>query len=251
MKIREKCAYSLDESLKKWYDKDMEIQKEINEKVGKNLMYYRKQAGLTQAELAEKINYSDKSISKWESGNGVPDLYTLMALGELFNVPINAFIAEETPVQIQKKTAGLHLLITLLSCGIVWLLAMCAFVTMYLSHTKLAPWIVFLYASMAASIVVIVYAGIWKHRIVGFISVSALIWLTLTCMFITGMQVSIIYGNSYAGLWSIYLLGVPLQILEILWVFFRFLFRKNKKKDELSGGNAATLDEEKEIEGKV
>jgi transcriptional regulator with XRE-family HTH domain len=237
--------------LKKWYDKDMEHQKEINEKIAKNLIYYRKQAGLTQAELAEKINYSDKSVSKWESGNGVPDVYTLMALGELYNVPINAFVEEETPVQVQKKTAGLHLLITLLSCGIVWLVAMCAFVGLYLGKAKLPPWIVFLYASSASSIVVIVYASIWKHRIVGFIFVSALIWLTLTCMFITGMKVSIIYDNSYVGLWSIYLLGIPLQILEILWVFFRFLFRKNKKNKEMETLKNTGAELPQEIEEKA
>ena len=53
----------------------MENVNEINRKIGKNLACYRKAVGLTQAELAEKINYSDKSVSKWESGNGVPDVY--------------------------------------------------------------------------------------------------------------------------------------------------------------------------------
>ena len=47
----------------------MENVNEINEKIAKNLVYYRKQAGYTQAELAEKINYTDKSISKWVSAS--------------------------------------------------------------------------------------------------------------------------------------------------------------------------------------
>ena len=69
-----KAAYPLDEKSKKWYYSSMENTNEINRKIAKNLTYYRKAAGLTQAELAEKINYSDKSVSKWESGNGVPDI---------------------------------------------------------------------------------------------------------------------------------------------------------------------------------
>ena len=58
----------------------MENAIEINKIIGQNLSAYRKAAGYTQAELAEKINYSDKSVSKWESGNGVPDVCILMQL---------------------------------------------------------------------------------------------------------------------------------------------------------------------------
>ena len=72
-------------------------------------------AGLTQAGLAEKINYSDKSVSKWESGNGAPDIYTLIQLAELFGVSVDALIGDGAPVNPQKKTVGLHWLIMLLS----------------------------------------------------------------------------------------------------------------------------------------
>ena len=61
---------------------DMENINETNKKIAKNLAFYRKEAGLTQAELAKRINYSDKSVSKWEQGNGVPDIYILMQLAK-------------------------------------------------------------------------------------------------------------------------------------------------------------------------
>ena len=67
----------------------MENTSEINLKIAKNLTYYRKRANLTQAELAEKINYSDKSVSKWESGNGIPDVYILLQLARRFGVTLN------------------------------------------------------------------------------------------------------------------------------------------------------------------
>ncbi|MFQ9093492.1 MAG: helix-turn-helix transcriptional regulator [Ruminococcus sp.] len=41
-----------------------------------NISRYRKQLGMTQLDLSEKINYSDKSISKWERGDGIPDVPT-------------------------------------------------------------------------------------------------------------------------------------------------------------------------------
>ena len=226
----------------------MEKQTEINEKIAKNLIYYRKQAGLTQAELAEKINYSDKSVSKWESGNGIPDVYTLMALAELYGVTLDAFVATDTPVQVKRKQTGLHLLITLLSCGIVWLVAVCLFVAMHLLRPKWEAWHIFMYAGVATSIVVLVYASIWKQRVVGFVAVSVLIWMAITCVYLTGRLVSIQLGNDYSGLWTIYLLGVPLQVLEVLWVFFRFLFRKSKRQETVSTLHSETQEPEEKTE---
>lgn len=98
----------------------MENSIEINQKIAKNLTHYRKAAGLTQAELAEIINYSDKSVSKWESGNGVPDIYTLIQLAKLYGVTVDVLIGDATaPIAVEKKRTGLHLLIMLLSSGIV------------------------------------------------------------------------------------------------------------------------------------
>ena len=205
---------------------------ELNQKIAKNLTNYRKAAGLTQAELAEKINYSDKSVSKWESGNGIPDVYTLLQLAELYGVSVNAFLGEETPLLERKKTKGLHLLVMLLSVGMVWLVAVCAFVALQLFKHGDYAWLTFIYAIPVCSIVLIVYAAIWKHRILNFVSVSTLIWTVLLCVYLTGRALSLTYGWDYSGLWCVFLLGVPLQVLEVLWTFFRSLLRKQKRAVE-------------------
>lgn len=214
----------------------MENTIEINETIAKNLIYYRKAAGLTQAELAEKINYSDKSVSKWESGNGVPDVYTLMQLADLYGVTINAFVGEDTPVQHKKKVRGLHLLIMLLSSGIVWLVASCIFVALQLLQPGRAWWLAFLYAVVANAVVLLVYGALWKHRILNFISISTIIWVSLVCVYLTVKIITGRLGIETTGLWCIFLIGIPLQVLEVLWAFFRSLLRKqkngNRKKDE-------------------
>ena len=130
----------------------MENTLEINQKIAKNLTHYRKEAGLTQAELAEKINYSDKSVSKWEQGNGIPDVYILLQLAKLYNVSLNDLVGEETPQSKAKaeKTKGLKIMIILLSSGIVWLVATCVFVALQLLNpTGWIWWMVFLYAVTA------------------------------------------------------------------------------------------------------
>ena len=69
----------------------------IKARIGSNIASFRKAAGLTQAGLAEKLNYSDKAISKWERGESVPDVLTLMQLGQLFGVTMDALVSSDSP----------------------------------------------------------------------------------------------------------------------------------------------------------
>ena len=220
----------------------MENVNEINRKIGKNLACYRKAVGLTQAELAEKINYSDKSVSKWESGNGVPDVYILMQIAELFGITVNDLLADDAEEKAEiltaaqpinrKKKIGLHILIMLLSCGIVWLTATCLFVGLWLWQPQGYAWLTFIYAIPVNAILMIVYAGVWKYRLVNFLSVSTLIWTALTALFLTFQAICITVGWAYGALWCLFLIGIPLQILEVLWVFFRTLFKRTEKKSQ-------------------
>ena len=212
---------------------------EINRKIAENLIRCRKAAGMTQAELAEKINYSDKSVSKWESGNGVPDVYTLMQIAELFHVTINELVGDEAPMpkeerlRHQRKTKWLHTLITLLSSGIVWLVATCAYVVLSVAmpSTKGIE-LCFLYALIAQAIVIIVYAGIWKYRILGFVGVTLLIWMAIVCAYLTANLVAMGIGEESRSFWSFFLLGIPLQALEIVWVFFRSFFHRDRQTQQ-------------------
>ena len=70
----------------------------IKARIGSNIASFRKAAGLTQAGLAEKLNYSDKAISKWERGESVPDVLTLMQripgswVAFVYAIPVNAIV---------------------------------------------------------------------------------------------------------------------------------------------------------------
>ena len=64
---------------------------QVKARIGANIAYYRKQAGLTQVGLAEKLNYSDKAVSKWERGDSIPDVLTLE-----FGYPSQQFVLHET-----------------------------------------------------------------------------------------------------------------------------------------------------------
>ena len=219
----------LDEVKKRWYYSSMENYNEINTRIAQNLTCYRKTAGYTQAELAEKINYSDKSVSKWEQGNGVPDIYVLIQLAKLYNVTIDELVGEDAVKKIQeqrKRRLGFHILVMLLSSGIVWLVATCLFVTMKMTLPTMGWWLAYLYAVPVNAIIIIVYAGIWRYRLLNFFSVSVLVWSLLLALYLTLRLDGVVAGS----LWLLFLVGVPLQVLETLWVFFRSLFAKKNKK---------------------
>ena len=67
--------------------------------IADNLAYYRKAAGLTQLEIADKFNYSDKSISKWERGESDPDIARLKDLAVYFDVSIDYLLGYESMCQ--------------------------------------------------------------------------------------------------------------------------------------------------------
>ena len=223
----------LDGRAKKWYYSIMENISEINERIAKNLIVCRKSAGLTQAELAEKINYSDKSVSKWESGNGIPDVYTLLQIADLYGITLNDLVGSESailPQQAPAKKTGLRILIMLLSSGLVWLVAILNFVALEIALPGGPWWLAFLYAVVFTAVVVIVYASIWKQRILNFFAVSTLIWTAIASVYLTMCEISTMANLEHGALWFLFLLGVPLQILEVLWTFFRSLLRRHKKE---------------------
>lgn len=67
---------------------------QLNKRIAENLLFYRKLNGLTQIQLAECLRYSDKSVSKWERGEAVPDIGILYALSEIYGITVSELIGQ-------------------------------------------------------------------------------------------------------------------------------------------------------------
>lgn len=74
---------------------------EFRKNLADNLIKFRKLSGLTQTELADCINYSNKSVSKWERGEGIPDVYMLMNISGVFDITVSELIGQ---TEMSKKT---------------------------------------------------------------------------------------------------------------------------------------------------
>ncbi len=207
----------------------MEDQDLLAMTIGQNIMRLRKMANMTQLDLAERLNYSDKSISKWEQGNGVPDVRILVQLAELFNVSVDDLVREHPEKEVLPRNTRLlrRIIILSLSVGLCWLVAVVGFVLCRILSALPYVWLFFLYAVPASAIVVLVFSCIWGWKWARIVSLSVLIWTVLAAVYVT----SYLYGHE--EIWLIFLIGVPLQVLALfffVWWKRAHTFRFFRKK---------------------
>lgn len=213
----------------------MENNKDINKIIGKNLLALRKDKKLTQVELAEMFNYSDKSISKWETGESLPSIEVLYELSKFYGTSLDSLTREDFQIEkpdakkVRDKLLPAHLVITLLATSVVWLLATILFVSVKLTYS-INYGIIFLWALPISCVVLLIFNAIWGKNYLMFVILSLLNWSLLTSIH---LQVLIEMPHN---IWPIYLLGIPLQIAIILWAILlqkpRTKQREKKPKKE-------------------
>ncbi len=191
----------------------MEDPKEI---IARNIVDLRRKNGMTQLELAEKLNYTDKAVSKWERGESIPDVAVLKTIADLFGVTVDYLLTAEhkTTVPVLSRlesTLRSHRVITGLSILLVALLATLIFVILdLLPGERGGAWLSFIWAVPVGSIVWLVFNSIWFNRHLNYLIISILVWSTLAATHITALFFGV-------NIWLIYVLGVPGQAIILLW----------------------------------
>lgn len=192
-------------------------EEKLREYFARNLAYYRKALGLTQIELAEKLNYSDKSVSKWERGDGLPDLAVTVQIAEIFGLSVNDLVAEKPRRKLM--TTRNKIIITLLSMGVAWLVATVLFFLCEIIFPEVSVWWLFyIYAIPISAVVGIVFSCIWWKKIHIFASISTLIWSVALCIMLT---VSVFIHEH--KIYLIFIVAAVVQVMTILW----FLIKKH------------------------
>ncbi len=183
-----------------------------------NLVRLRKSRKLTQVEFAEIIKYSDKSVSKWETGMSIPSLETLVEIADFYGMTIDDLIRKpvdsEKVILVEKYKKTNKLTITLLSMVAVWLISTVIFVALIFMHDKNA-WISFIWALPVTFLLAIIFSSIWNRKFL-IISLSLFLWTFITSIF---LQLQIL--GSVQGTYLFYIVGVPLQIVIFLTRNFR------------------------------
>lgn len=199
--------------------------------IAENITALRKGSSMTQIELAEKLNYSDKAISKWERGESVPDITVLKTIADMFGVTVDYLLVrehisvdqelseeeilkherEEKKQEKKKRLKKTHSIVAAMSVLLVWLIATLLFVILDASlNGTLRHLLVFPYAVVASMIVWLVFNSMWFNKRRNYLIISIMIWAIAVAVHIT-----VLAGGH--NLWQIYLLGIPGQIIIALW----------------------------------
>ena len=206
----------------------------LKSQLGANIAAYRKRCGLTQAGLAEKLNYSDKAVSKWERGESMPDVLTVVQLAELFEISVNDLledpnalpddpgkvgrVMEKAVEKTLKRKADKTIILKLCSI-LVWFIALLNFVVLSSCDVP-KSWIAFFYAFPCNAIVHLSLRSAWKDFRWNHFLISSIVWGSLVSLYVS----LLVFFN--LNVWRIFLLGIPGQIAIYLW--FR-MFRKQKE----------------------
>lgn len=193
--------------------------------IAANIADLRKKSGMTQQDLAAKLNYTDKAISKWERGESIPDVIVLKQIADMFHVTVDYLLsdvheaAEETAaisqeIDVFKKRQSLRTrgFVTGMSVLLVWIAALVLFIVFDTASLDYrSNWVVFACAVPASFIVWLIMNSIWFNRRRNYLIISLLMWSVLVLIYI---PILLFAGRN---LWLIFSLGIPGQAIIIMW----------------------------------
>ena len=202
----------------------------LERNIAKNIALLRKHTGMTQAGLAENIGYSDKSVSKWERGEGIPDVICLSQMAELFGVTVDTLLSddpvlpgkipeEEAPADAKPSYGVNHWAIVLLSMAGVWLLAALAYIIVRLAGGEsLLPIVIAVPVTM---LLAVIFNSIWGSRKWAFPVITVFVWsiLFLICWVCRAYNI-----------WLLMTLGIPASV--IVWLACRVRKVEKTKPDD-------------------
>lgn len=185
--------------------------------IAKNIQKLRQEKEMTQWELAQELNYSDKSVSKWERGESLPDIVVLKQIADLFQVTLDYLVEEEhtekpdTYHSDKKNQRRNQYIITCTSILIVAIMASLIYVILAMVFPGTHyPWLCYAYAVPAAIIVWLVFNSIWFEPQKNFMIVSFLVWSLLIALYATFHMLGY-------KIWPIFLIGIPAQFIIWMW----------------------------------
>lgn len=214
---------------------------DIKSIIAANITALRASGGMTQLELAEKLHYSDKSVSKWERGESVPEIGTLTAIADLFGVPLDYLVrAEHEAFEKEMTESGAdddpdgsnkaakaaadraarkkknHALVSAISVLLCWCVAALVFVAVDISFRNVhRHWLIFVWCVAASMIVWLVFNSIWFNRRRNYLIISLLMWSLLAAVHITVL-------TYHYNIWLIFTPGIPGQMIILLWSMLSF-----------------------------
>ena len=201
---------------------------DIKSVIAKNIYTLRTANKMTQLEMAERLNYSDKAVSKWERAEGLPDVVVIKQIADMFGVTVDYLMSTEEERAVKglvqekqvveqgpRKYTPAHRLITVISLIGIWTISLGLFFIFWTQ--ELFVWQVFVYTLPVFFITWLVFNSTWGNRRNNLYIVSALVWSILLVLYVALIKYNV---------WMIFLLGIPAQII----VYLSFRINRVRKR---------------------
>ena len=185
----------------------------LNQIFAENLIKLRKSKKLTQLELSEKLNYSDRNISKWENGTSLPTCDTLKELASFFGVSMDYFFEKHNKVEMLSNEDDSRRL-KLIIIGLAMLGALFVSVVCFVAFPNFfnVSWLSFVWGVVLCSIIGIIFTSIWFNRShCLFLFISLLVWTGIAASYLTVLMVNNL------NLWYLFVVGIPPQLAIFVW----------------------------------
>lgn len=182
--------------------------------IAQNIIELRKKNNITQAELAEKLNYSDKAVSKWERAESCPDVSVIKQIATIFSVSVDYLLTSDHSTdnsakkQYTKRQIRNRSFISAISIVFVWLVALFVYINVKTLADIKISWMIFVYAVPVSVILWLIFNTVWFNKRLNFLIISILVWTILLVFYLTFLS---------ENLWLVFLLGIPAQIIILLW----------------------------------
>lgn len=190
-----------------------EVMENIKEIIAKNLVELRKKNKQTQQELADKLGYSGKAISRWERAESLPDIEVLCQICDLYGVTFEYLLQKEQPTNrknpyVKEEDTASRLSITLIAACTVWIIALVSYIYLLLYMGK-NNWTIFVWAVPITGVVMNICNKLWGNKTLGIITSSFINWTGILALYLQCLAAGY-------NIWLLFIIGVPIQIIILL-----------------------------------
>ncbi len=192
--------------------------------IASNLAYLRRKNSLTQQELAQKINYSDNAVSRWERGEATPSIETLEVIATFYGITISDLLNEDLRNRDTPEDKGKILqtiLLVVFSVSVIWVLATIVFLYARMVDSPIlifgkSRWLIFVFSIPLSMIALYFFnSRMWRNKLAHMIILTIFWWSLLTSTYL------LLFFRYNLNLWAIFFLGIPIQLAQVLWYVTR------------------------------
>lgn len=193
------------------------VSEDLAKIVAENLVDLRKGSHMTQQELAEKFDYSGKSVSKWENGYAIPSVEVLKQLADFYGVNVDYLLSKNDPKRRKKlrrdtRQMQNRIVITAMLFTFVWLIAVVVYCSMLSQHADQA-WISFIWG-IPVSFLATAFMSyrFWGRGWLVFSLSTLFLWTTILAFYLSFLDQNV---------WYMFLAGIPLEVILVLFTQYK------------------------------